>query len=85
MSRIAGYTGDPPPGLTVRERSFVVEYGQSSDADAFVGDQGYGAGGEVVGEVVEGSRMTATCCSAVRWWRLRNKMTEGEFCRPSAK
>ena len=31
------------------------------------------------------SRMIATCCSAVRWWRLRNKMTEGDFCRASAR
>ncbi len=30
-----------------------MEEWQSSDADAFVGAHGYGAGGEVVGEVVE--------------------------------
>ena len=33
--------------------SFVVEERQSPDADAFVGDHRHGAGGEVIGEVVE--------------------------------
>jgi hypothetical protein len=33
-------------------RSFVVEEWQSSYSDAFIGDYGHRAGGEVVGEVV---------------------------------